>query len=80
MMVDTDYHRRGLGTSLLRHVEDMLFEMYEHLMLESFNDNVIANAEKASRRFVEAGLKQPPTSPFRDTVNGWRLVLQRPDN
>ena len=44
MMVDTDHHRRGLGTSLLRHVEDMLFDMYENLMLESFKDNVKANA------------------------------------
>ncbi len=44
MMVDTDYHRRGLGTCLLRHVEDMLFATYDTLMLESFQDNAKANA------------------------------------
>lgn len=44
MMVDTDYHRRGLGTCLLRHVEDMLFAAYDTLMLESFQDNAKANA------------------------------------
>ena len=35
------------------------------------------DAEKAYRRFVEDGLHQPPpTSPFRDAVNGWLLGSQ----
>ena len=34
------------------------------------------DAEKAYRRFVEAGLQEPPKNPFRDAVNGWLLGSQ----
>ena len=44
MMIDIDFHRGGLGTRLLRHVEVLLFNRYETLLLESFQDNAQANA------------------------------------
>lgn len=34
------------------------------------------DAERAYRRFVESGVKEPPTSPFRDAVDGWLLGSQ----
>ena len=34
------------------------------------------DAEKAYRRFVDAGLEEPPTSPFRDAVDGRLLGSQ----
>ena len=36
----------------------------------------VPTRKKPYRRFVEAGLKEPPTSPFRDAVNGWLLGSQ----
>ena len=44
MMVDVPCHRRGLGTALLRHMEDTLFRTYPSLRLESFKGNAMANA------------------------------------
>jgi ribosomal protein S18 acetylase RimI-like enzyme len=44
MMVDARYHRRGLGTVLLRHMEDTLFQTYRSLKLESFEANLAANS------------------------------------
>lgn len=44
MMIDTLHHRRGLGTRLLQYVEERLFNQYETLVLESFQDNAQANA------------------------------------
>jgi ribosomal protein S18 acetylase RimI-like enzyme len=44
MMIDHAVHRQGLGTELLRHVEQTLLQSHEALQLESFEDNENANA------------------------------------
>ena len=43
LMVDERLHRQGLGTGLLRRIEDFLFARHEVLELESFRDNQQAN-------------------------------------
>jgi ribosomal protein S18 acetylase RimI-like enzyme len=53
MMVDVQYHGRGLGTSVLRHVEEELFRMYETLVLESFKGNAKANSFYRRNGWVE---------------------------
>ena len=49
MMVDTEHQGRGLGTRLLRHMEDLLFPVHETLTLESFSANDRANRFYRSR-------------------------------
>lgn len=44
MMIDYAVHRQGLGTELLRQVEQMLLQRSDELRLESFEDNEKANA------------------------------------
>jgi GNAT superfamily N-acetyltransferase len=44
MMIDHDFHHRGFGTRLLKYCEDLLFQNYEELILESFAENPKANA------------------------------------
>jgi ribosomal protein S18 acetylase RimI-like enzyme len=44
MMIDHAVHRQGLGTELLRHVEQALLQAYDELLLESFEGNEQANA------------------------------------
>jgi ribosomal protein S18 acetylase RimI-like enzyme len=58
MMIDYARHRQGLGTELLCHVEETLFQRHEKLRLESFEANEKANAfyrkngwREASRHF-----------------------------
>jgi len=43
MMIDDDFHRRGLGTKILEYCEEMLFKNYDELVLESFEENHKAN-------------------------------------
>jgi GNAT superfamily N-acetyltransferase len=43
MMIDADHHRQGLGSALLKHAEDTLFESHGELTLESFEQNDQAN-------------------------------------
>ncbi|MHC4222910.1 MAG: GNAT family N-acetyltransferase [Planctomycetota bacterium] len=44
MMIDHSFHRQGLGTLLLRHLEAALFQVHDALRLESFEGNANANA------------------------------------
>src|SRR5262249_1124828 len=44
MMVDATAHRRGLGSELLRRIEEALLHRYDGLWLESFEANRPANA------------------------------------
>ena len=44
MLIDYPLHRRGLGTELLRRVEQVLGARYAELRLESFEANAPANA------------------------------------
>jgi len=53
MMIDSDCHRRGLGTHLLRHVENLLFETNDELVLESFKDNAPANVFYRKNEWVQ---------------------------
>ncbi len=50
MMVDERRHRRGLGTRLLRFMEQRLFDEHEELTVESFSDN-----EQATRFYRKNG-------------------------
>lgn len=54
MMVDVGAHRRGLGTALLHHVENMLLRTYETVRLESFAGNAAANAFYHINGWLEA--------------------------
>jgi GNAT superfamily N-acetyltransferase len=53
MMIDAGYHRRGLGTVLLRHVEDTLIRIHRSLRLESFEENAVANSFYRKNGWVE---------------------------
>ena len=53
MMVDHDMHRRGYGTTLLRHAEAELLRSYDEIVLESFEDNDQANAFYRKNEWVE---------------------------
>jgi ribosomal protein S18 acetylase RimI-like enzyme len=44
MMIDQEYHRRGLGTKLLAYCEAQLFQHFAELILESFEPNQQANS------------------------------------
>ena len=44
LIIDVAFHRRGLGSMLLAHLERELFKGHDALMLESFRDNDQANA------------------------------------
>lgn len=43
LMIDHEFHRRGLGTKLLMHCEEVLFASYDELKVESFELNSKAN-------------------------------------
>jgi putative acetyltransferase len=55
MMMDPAFHRQGLGSTLLRHVEQALLQKYAELRLESFADNENANAFYRKNGWREAG-------------------------
>ena len=57
MMIDIDLHRRGLGTRLLRHCEQHLFEQFDQITLESFEGNSVANAFYRKNGWASAGAK-----------------------
>jgi ribosomal protein S18 acetylase RimI-like enzyme len=44
LVIDERFHRLGLGTAMLAHLERRLFENFDLLSLESFRDNDAANA------------------------------------
>ncbi len=54
LMVDVDSHRSGFGTALLRHVENILFQTYEALVLETFSGNEPAIAFYRKHGWLEA--------------------------
>jgi ribosomal protein S18 acetylase RimI-like enzyme len=61
MMIDKAFHGQGLGTELLRQVEEILRRRYDELTLESFEANHPANAfyrkngwQEVSRYFDES--------------------------
>lgn len=53
MMVDHACHRQGLGTKLLRHVEELLGQIHWELRLESFEKNQVANAFYRRNGWIE---------------------------
>lgn len=55
MMIDHDFHRQGLGTDLLRHVEERLGQGHTELRLESFAANQPANSCYRKNGWSEAG-------------------------
>ena len=42
MMVTVEHHRKGIGEALLAHGEQLLFDTFETIELESFRDNAQA--------------------------------------
>jgi GNAT superfamily N-acetyltransferase len=81
MMIDHPFHRQGLGIVLLRHVEQLLFQSFDDLRLDSFERNDSANAfyrkngwREASRYFDQnSGVQKivfqkraPRAGPFTD--------------
>ena len=55
MMIDHNFHRRGLGTDLLRCVEERLGQRYAELKLESFAANQPANTFYRKNGWLEVG-------------------------
>jgi ribosomal protein S18 acetylase RimI-like enzyme len=53
MMIDLPYQRSGLGTALLRHMEDVLFQTHQSIRLESFKENSAANSFYRKNGWVE---------------------------
>jgi ribosomal protein S18 acetylase RimI-like enzyme len=59
MMIDFDLHRQGFGSALLSHCERKLFERYEEIILECFEESLQANnfyrknGWKEERRFLD---------------------------
>lgn len=53
MMIDHGLHRRGLGSRLLEHCEETLFQTFGELTLESFKENHKANAFYRKHGWVE---------------------------
>src|SRR5262245_18796599 len=70
MMVDYTLHRQGLGTELLGRVEEALFQSFDELRLESFEDNVKANAF-----YLERGWREVARYP--DNESGVNKILFR---
>jgi len=76
MMIDVRRHRRGMGTVLLGHAEELLFARYEWARLESFADNEPANAFYAacgwreSRRLDSAAPAKIEFSKHRAATDG----------
>lgn len=54
MMIDPDCQRRGLGSDLLRRIEESLGHRYEELRLESFVANQAANTFYRKNGWIEA--------------------------
>jgi GNAT superfamily N-acetyltransferase len=54
MMVDHRHHRRGFGSKLLLHAEEVLFKDHDEIVLESFEPNDVANAFYRHHGWVEA--------------------------
>lgn len=54
MMIDHNLHRRGYGTTLLEHCEQVLFKTHDELILESFEDNEQASSFYRKNSWFEA--------------------------
>lgn len=73
IMIDHDFHHRGLGTKLLAHCESALFAQFETITLESFAGN-----EKANRFYRKNGWTRKGV--VSDAVSGatkWMLEKKR---
>ncbi len=71
MLIDHTAHRQGLGTTLLAHVESMLFQTHGELRLESFEANHPANAFYRKHGWLEAGRH------FDDSSRVCKLVFRK---
>ena len=70
LVIDERFHRRGLGSLLLAHLEAQLFGEHDTLELESFRDNDTANA------FYRRNGWQT-TREYRDQEHGVEMVVLR---
>ena len=70
LVIDERFHRRGLGSILLAHLETQLFEEHDALQLESFRDNDQANAFYRQNGWQRTG-------EYRDRDYGVEMVVLR---
>ncbi len=42
LMIDIEYQKKGFGTQLLKHAENLMFECYSSLRLQTFKENYAA--------------------------------------
>ena len=70
LMIDERFHRRGLGSLLLAHLEGELFKTHDALVLESFRDNDQANAFYRKHDWQVAGA-------YRDKDYGVEMIRLR---
>jgi ribosomal protein S18 acetylase RimI-like enzyme len=72
LLIDHDFHRRGLGSRLLAHCEESLFKHHDRLTLESFEPN-----HKANNFYRKHGWGE--TSRYFDETSGVdKLVFHKP--
>lgn len=70
MMIDHQFHRKGIGTLLLAHCERILFETRDELKLESFQAN-----KQADNFYRKNGWVQSES--YFDKVSGARKIVFR---
>jgi len=68
MMIDCLHHRKGLGSQLLEHTEQWLFEQFDELILESFAANEQANAFYRAKEWMRR-------DEVRDDVSGAMKIV-----
>lgn len=71
MMVETAFHGQGLGSRLLRHVEQIMFSHYEEVKLESFENNEKANSFYRKHGWVQEARK------FDKESNAFKLIFKK---
>ncbi len=73
LLVDVNSQGRGIGTLLLRHAEEMLFQKHTEIHLESFVPNARANAFYSRRGWIE-GDRHHDTESGVDVVKFRKLI------
>jgi len=71
MMIDVDHHRQGYGAILLKHCENLLFNNYNVIALESFEENIIARNFYLANNWIN-------TETYRDPrANAVKIIFRK---
>ena len=70
LIIDERFHRRGIGSFLLEHLERELFKDHDELVLESFRDNDRANDFYLAHGWLVGGA-------FHEEVYGIAMITLR---